>query len=69
MPYIDYVNESMRSPEQELEDLKRANDFTDADLGLNRVGKISKGQISRLISVFSKTFVVTSWCLAPTDPC
>jgi hypothetical protein len=50
MPYIDYINESMRSPEQELEDLKRANGFTDTDLRLNRVGKISKGQISRLIT-------------------
>src|SRR6266852_2857562 len=49
MPYIDYVNESMRSPEQELEDLKRANRFTDADLALNRVGKIGNGQIPRLI--------------------
>src|SRR2546423_1323971 len=49
MSYIDYLNESVRSPEQELEDLKRANGFTDADLILNRLGKIGKGQISRLI--------------------
>src|SRR5258708_1278244 len=39
----------MRSPEQELEALKRANDFTDADLAFNRMGKIGDGQIPRLI--------------------
>ena len=49
MSYIDYLNESVRCPEQELEDLKQANGFTDADLILNRLGKIGKGQISRLI--------------------
>src|SRR5437879_145255 len=54
MAYIDYVNESVRTPQQELEDLKRANDFTDADLALNRAGKIGAGQISRLIRQISR---------------
>jgi hypothetical protein len=68
MSYLDYVNESVRSPDQELEDLKRANGFTDADLAMNRLGKFGAVQISRLVEQvvrpLVKSFLITAgWLL------
>src|SRR5258708_38812257 len=54
----------MRSPEQELEALKRANDFTDADLAFNRMGKIGDGQIPRLIRQILRPLVKSFLVLA-----
>jgi hypothetical protein len=57
MSYIDYVNESVRSPEQELDDLKKANGFTAVELALNRLGKIGAGQTSQLIEQLLRPLV------------
>jgi hypothetical protein len=47
---VNYLNESVRSPRQELEGLKTANGFTDADLESNRAGRIGPGQMTRLFN-------------------
>jgi hypothetical protein len=64
MSYIDYINESVRSPEQELDDLKKANGFTAAELAINRVGKIGAGQISQLIEQILRPLVKSFLVLA-----
>ena len=69
MAYLEYLNESVRTPQQELEDLKKANDFSDADLLCNRSGKIASGQTSRLIRqivqpLVRSFFVFAGWLLA-----
>ena len=68
MAYLDYLNESVRSPAQELRDLQRANNFTDADLAANRSGRIAGGQVSLLIEQIVRPparsfFTVAGWLL------
>ena len=64
MPYSDYVNESTRSPKQELEDLCSANNFTAAELAMNRVGRISSSQISKLVHQIIRPMVKSFLVLA-----
>src|ERR1700680_4225877 len=64
MSYIDYVNESVRSPEQELDDLRKANGFTAAELAINRLGKIGAGQSSHLIEQILRPLVKSFLVLA-----
>jgi hypothetical protein len=64
MSYIDYINESVRSPEQELDDLKKANGFTAVELTMNRLGKIGAGQTSQLIEQIIRPLVKSFLVLA-----
>ena len=68
MSYIDYINESVRSPEQELDDLSKANGFTAVELAMNRLGKIGAGQVSEIIEeilrpLVKSFLVVLGWLL------
>lgn len=49
MSYIEYVSVD-HDAEDPMPDLRRANGFTEADLGKNRQGKISDKQMGRLFS-------------------
>lgn len=64
MAYLDYLNESVRTPQEELEDLKKANDFSDTDLLCNRSGKLAAGQTSRLIAQIFRPLVRSFLILA-----
>src|SRR5436305_2784731 len=66
--FIGYVNESLRSPAHQLQELQAANGFTDADLALNRMGRIARGQILRLLEpildpLVRSLVVLTAWVL------
>src|SRR5258706_4661204 len=68
MSYIGYVNESERSPGQELLELGKANGFAAAELAMNRLGKIGPGRISefagQIVRPLVKSFLVMSgWIL------
>jgi len=57
MSYIDYVNESVRSPQEQLDDLSKANGFAVVELEMNRLGKMGAGQISQLFGQILRPLV------------